>query len=271
MASRFWVGGTGTWDASDTTHWAATSGGAGGQSVPGAADTVTIDASSGAGTITVNTTVTTGTITCGAMGMTLDFSANNNNVNCSGVFSATGTGTRTINMGNGTWTFSATIGTLIDFGTVTNLTFNANSSTIVYSALAPVNSRAISTGGRTFNNFTVNQPTSAGFAVTISGTNPTFNTVTLNPKTHLSAASCTISTLSASGTSGNQILITGGPGTVATLTVTTATITWAALNNITFATAAPTATNSFDLGGNNMNGGSITPPSGSGVVGVIGG
>ena len=41
VASRFWVGGTGTWDASDTTHWAATSGGAGGQSVPGSSDSVT--------------------------------------------------------------------------------------------------------------------------------------------------------------------------------------------------------------------------------------
>ena len=57
MASRFWVGGTGTWDASDTTHWAATSGGAGGQSVPTASDTATFDASSGGGTVTVNTTV----------------------------------------------------------------------------------------------------------------------------------------------------------------------------------------------------------------------
>jgi hypothetical protein len=47
MASRFWVGGTGTWSASNTTNWAGTSGGAGGQSVPGVADTVTFDANSG--------------------------------------------------------------------------------------------------------------------------------------------------------------------------------------------------------------------------------
>jgi len=47
MASRFWVGGTGTWNASNTTNWAATSGGAGGQSVPGPSDTVTFDGNSG--------------------------------------------------------------------------------------------------------------------------------------------------------------------------------------------------------------------------------
>jgi hypothetical protein len=32
--TRYWVGGSGTWDDSDTTHWSLTSGGAGGASVP---------------------------------------------------------------------------------------------------------------------------------------------------------------------------------------------------------------------------------------------
>lgn len=52
--SRFWVGGTGTWDASTTTHWSATSGGAGGASAPDAGDNVFINASSGGGTITIS-------------------------------------------------------------------------------------------------------------------------------------------------------------------------------------------------------------------------
>ena len=47
MAARFWVGGTGTWNATNTTNWAGTSGGAGGQSVPTSADTVTFDGNSG--------------------------------------------------------------------------------------------------------------------------------------------------------------------------------------------------------------------------------
>lgn len=50
--ARFWVGGTGNWDQVTTTHWSATSGGAGGASVPTAADDVVFDASSGAGTVT---------------------------------------------------------------------------------------------------------------------------------------------------------------------------------------------------------------------------
>lgn len=52
MASRFWVGGTGTWDTSSTTHWSASSGGAGGASVPTSSDDVFINGSSGGGTIT---------------------------------------------------------------------------------------------------------------------------------------------------------------------------------------------------------------------------
>lgn len=56
MADRYWVGGTGNWDASTTTHWATASGAAGGASVPTAADRVFIDANSGTGTITVTAT-----------------------------------------------------------------------------------------------------------------------------------------------------------------------------------------------------------------------
>ncbi len=46
MADRYWVGGTGTWDATAGTKWATTSGGTGGASVPGAADVAIFDASS---------------------------------------------------------------------------------------------------------------------------------------------------------------------------------------------------------------------------------
>lgn len=50
-ASRFWVGGTGTWDAT-TTHWSASTGGASGASSPTSSDDATFDASSGGGTVT---------------------------------------------------------------------------------------------------------------------------------------------------------------------------------------------------------------------------
>lgn len=56
MANRYWVGGTGNW--SDTARWATTSGGAGGASVPGAADNAFFDANSGTGTATTTTGAT---------------------------------------------------------------------------------------------------------------------------------------------------------------------------------------------------------------------
>lgn len=56
MANRYWVGGTGNW--SDTARWATTTGGAGGASVPGAADNAFFDANSGTGTATTTTGAT---------------------------------------------------------------------------------------------------------------------------------------------------------------------------------------------------------------------
>lgn len=48
MANRYWVGGSGNWDGSDTTHWSAASGGGSGASVPTSADAVIVDGASGA-------------------------------------------------------------------------------------------------------------------------------------------------------------------------------------------------------------------------------
>ena len=56
MADRYWVGGTGTWTTT-TTNWSATSGGAGGATVPTAADNVFFDANSNIGTGAFTVTV----------------------------------------------------------------------------------------------------------------------------------------------------------------------------------------------------------------------
>ena len=77
MANRYWVGGTATWDATNTTNWSASSGGAGGASVPTSADDVFFDANSGAGTVTITT------------GVCLNF----NSTGFTGAFSGTSTGT----------------------------------------------------------------------------------------------------------------------------------------------------------------------------------
>lgn len=65
MANRYWVGGTASWDVTAGTKWAATSGGAGGQSVPLSIDAVFFDAASGAVTVSIFTSVATcQTLTC---------------------------------------------------------------------------------------------------------------------------------------------------------------------------------------------------------------
>jgi hypothetical protein len=56
--TRYWRGGTGTWDATTTTNWSASSGGAGGASVPTSADAVVFDTLSNATAYTVTCTAT---------------------------------------------------------------------------------------------------------------------------------------------------------------------------------------------------------------------
>ena len=76
MATRYWVGGSGTWDATDTTHWSATSGGAGGASAPVAADNVNFDSNSGTGTVTLTATGTCASATHNSANIEVALSGN---------------------------------------------------------------------------------------------------------------------------------------------------------------------------------------------------
>jgi hypothetical protein len=58
MATYYWVGGSGNWNASTTTNWASSSGGAGGAGVPTSLDDVIFDAGSNIGTDPFTVTVT---------------------------------------------------------------------------------------------------------------------------------------------------------------------------------------------------------------------
>jgi hypothetical protein len=268
LASRFWVGGTGTWDASTTTNWSATTGGAGGQSVPGSADTVTFDGASGGGTVTVNTTVNVTSITMGAFTGTLDFSAHNNNVTVQS-FSGTGTGARTLNMGNGTWTVTGGGGW--NCLTVTSFTFNANGSTLIFSRNS-LTSASNFMGALTYNTVTVAANASYGQTSFSSFTVGTLNIVAPNYVAFPSGATVTVTTLSFTGSSSAQSLVVAGTnGTKASISQAsgTPTLSWLALREINFTGGATfTATQSFDLGDN--AGVTITAPSSGGSVGVIG-
>lgn len=128
MSARFWVGGTGNWDAVTTTHWSASSGGAGGASVPGASDTVTFDASSGGGTVTITADHSVTSVTGGAFTGTLNYGTGRSLTYQT--FNFSGTGTRSLTLGNSTITITGSNGWNIQ--TTTNLTFSGASSTITF-------------------------------------------------------------------------------------------------------------------------------------------
>lgn len=271
-----------TWDNTNDAIWSLSSGGANNTTHPVAADTVTLDANTcTAGvtcTITVNATIsitslTMGTCTASTTGCILDFSANDNNITMQ-TFSGTGTGTRTLNMGDGTWTLTATNGTVWDFTTATNLTFNANLSTIDFVATA-TNTRTWAGGSKTYNNVSVTNPASNTAKVRITGGSNTFANLSFNSNVRfLEFAGGNTQTVtnafSYSGSTGTASAFVIDTLTPATLSVANATsISWLFLQGITKAGAGSiTATNSFDGGIN--TGITIIQPSGGGAH-IIGG
>jgi hypothetical protein len=134
MANRYWVGGTGTWDGTAGTKWAATSGGAGGQTAPASGDLVFFDAASGANTVTLGISPTvgyliftgfTGTFAFGTNKITLDAPGANQ---FTGTSTMTVTGTPVIDINNNT---SGTVG-ITGSGTITeanSISFNVISGT----------------------------------------------------------------------------------------------------------------------------------------------
>lgn len=163
MASRFWVGGTGNWDAATTTHWASTSGGAGGASVPTNVDAVTFDSNSGASAVVTITapasaasiaigTTFTGTLLCsstlnvlGAMthsGGTLN---TNGQTMVWGSFAGNTAGARTLTLGASSITVTST-GTCWTLR-FSNLTMTANTATITCSGTATTCQISATTGG----------------------------------------------------------------------------------------------------------------------------
>jgi hypothetical protein len=282
MANRYWVGGDGSW--SDTAHWSSTDGPTGNppQTVPGSGDAVILNANAGAGSgqgsgalITVDATVNVTSITMGAFVGTLDFATNDNNVTAGSVI-ITGTGNRRLDMGDGTWTLTGIGGNNIwDATTTTNLTFNANGSTIAFTGNG---SPIFPTGALTYNVVTAGPATASGNVLTISGTGATIATFNITaPRAVRFPASGTTTITNAptwTGTAANPILIESS-SVVSAATVAqgsgNGSMEFVALRGMTFSGGTSwTANNSLDMGSN--SGITINDPVvGDGVVGVIGG
>lgn len=277
-ASRFWVGGAGTWDNVTTTHWAATSNGAGGASVPVTADQVTFDGSSGGGTVTVDASINNislNFLNIDSFTGTLDFATSNNNITLS-LLSANGSATKTLNMGSGTWTITGG-NTVWNMTSAANLTLNASTSTLVFSGSGT--NRNATFGGKTYSSVTISSSAAGALGPSFAFGSLTAATLNLTAPVRVSLSGGSTVTLTNAfnwnGSSATNLVIfemnSNGASTV-TISIAsgTATATWAVFEGITCSGGATfSATSSF---GYNTSGITITGPSGGGSSGrIIGG
>ena len=194
MANRYWVGGSGTWDATNTANWSATSGGAGGASVPGSADTVTFNAASGAVTVTLGYNPTVQTI---------------NFTGFTGTFNGVGSSyTITLNSTGSVWT--AVSGMTLNGAP--NITLSDTSAT----------ARTFTTGGKTYGNVVIGGSTGSSNTTitgtctigTLSSTKTVAHTVTF-----ATTNTYTISNWSITGSAGNVVTVTSSSATSAATVV----------------------------------------------------
>jgi hypothetical protein len=148
------------------------------------------------------------------------FDAANFNVT-TGAFNSNNSNVRTITMGSGTWSMTASSSGAWNCATSTNLTVNANTSTVT---MTGASAKTFAGGGRTYYN--LNQG-GAG-ALTISGSN-TFNNITNTTQpatvTFTAGTTQTVSSFGLTGTAGNLITInSSSAGSQATLSKSSGTI-----------------------------------------------
>lgn len=280
MANRFWVGGTGNFN--DTAHWATTSGGAGGQTVPGSGDAILVDnhaSGLNGGTLTIDIDITAQSFNWTAAVGTIDNSANHNvTLSATAGFNGSGTTARTFLGGTGTYTLSAAGGTFnVSVTTaLTNPTTAFASCTITFSGVSGTTNAVLNNGGCALGTVNLN----ANKGMNLSGTSGTFsalnitgpNSIRLNTGTTLTITNAFAWT----GTSANPILIINPASNVATISTgsgTANTAAWCGFDHIAFTAVGGstlTAINSMDFGFNSGTGFTITAPS-VGAAGVIGG
>lgn len=195
MASRYWVGGSASWDATAGTKWATTSGGAGGASVPTSADDVFFDANSGAVTVTIASTANV--LSLNFTGFTGTFAGSNSiniggNLTLASGMTLTATSTLAMNASSGALSITTagkTIPGQISIGSTgaSTATFTLQDALVVTGALT------VTSGTFTTNNYNVT-------ATSISSSNTNTRTINLGSSTV---------TLSASGLAFNASNATG--------------------------------------------------------------
>ncbi len=229
MANRFWVGGSGTWDATSTANWAATSGGASGASAPVAIDTVFFDANSGtAATVSVASNAASSSITINKSDITLSLSGsptfgsillttgivslNAQTLTITGAFASNNSNARSIDFGTGKIVLSGS-GVIWSCGTTTNMSVSGASPLVEVT-----NSGAVAT---TVNSGTLTEAQSISFSFTAGSYALTLQASSTYRNLNFSGFS---------GTVGSQVISVFGDFTSGASTVFTATT-----NSIIFA------------------------------------
>jgi hypothetical protein len=242
MPNLYWVGGTGSANATVGTKWALTSGGAGGQPVPTSSDDVYIDAASGTVTVTLTNTFTcrnliltgfTGTIAgtqaisiAGGLllvsGMTYTYTGTITFTATSGINNITTAG-KSI---GGNWTFNGVGGTWVLQDTVSMVT--GKGFTLTNGSL-DMTGRTITTGNFVSNNSNVRTLTRTNSTITLTSTGTVWNFGTTTNLTSPSSGS----TIIVNDTSATGKTFTGGGLTYDTLTFSGDNITVSGANTIT--------------------------------------
>ena len=279
MATRYWVGGSGNWDATTTTNWSASSGGAGGASAPTSVDNVIFDSSSNSTlyTVTVGTNAACADLTAaGPLVGNVTFSlAATAVINCFGSMTLAATGI--------TWT--TTSGAVLAFlATTTGKTITTNGVALgalniqlvgvgggwtLGSALSAVGLSLFSCGAGSFNtanfNLTVNSFVSssgnirsvtlgsstltlaAQAALTFTSTNLTFDAGT----SQITCSNVTL-TFAGGGLTFYNLSIAAATGTLATITGANT------FNNLSIGSPAANGYRSLSLGANQTVSGVLT-------------
>ena len=281
MADRYWVGGTGTWDATSTANWSTSSGGAGGASVPTAADNVIFDAGSDAGgifTVTMaNSPRVCNDITISGLDFTMTLAGTSIGLTVSGSlsfpatnFTRTYTGTTTFNATTtgktittngvafggavtldgvgGAWTLGSAFSCGSSTLTLTNGTFDTSASNYNVTAGAfsssNSNTRTINLNGSTLT-------LSLGTGAWDIGTS---TNATLNSGTSTITLSSSGPGFSGGGLTYYNVSFSGTTATTLIRTITGANT----FNNLTFSTIASAGLNNISIGANQTINGTLT-------------
>lgn len=173
MANRFWVGGAGTWDASSTANWSASSGGASGASAPTSSDAAIFDGSSGTGAVVTasgaacaSLAFDTSTIsfTLGAdLAMPGTFTLTSGTVGFSTFtltalfFTSGNTNVRSIAFGTGRLVLTGNAAAVVSMSPVTNFTFTGTSRVdLTYAGGTGTRTVGIGAGGTEANAMNIN-------------------------------------------------------------------------------------------------------------------